>query len=455
MPRHHRLAAAAVLAFAVAASAPAAEKKPFFPYPMKVDQLPNGLTVVRVPFASNGMIAYYSAVRTGSRNEVEAGHTGFAHFFEHMMFKGTKKYPTGEREKILGTLGFDDNAFTTDDCTIYHSFGPANGLERLIEVEADRFMNLEYTEPSFQTEAKAILGEYHKNAAHPELKMEETLDVTAFKKHTYSHTTMGFYDDIKAMPGKYEYSKRFFQRWYRPDNVIVYIVGEFDDAKTMALVKAAYGPWQGKAAQVEIPKEPPQAAPLTVALDWDTPTLSRHVHAWRTPAASLATLDGQVQTVLASYLAGPTSPLYKELVLEKELAEQVGAPYNDHRDPYLFSIAAQLKDEQHRAAVEAAFDRDVKALAAGKVDAKRVADIRANLRYSFLMGLETADDIGNVLAFYGAVLGTPDALDKYFRRVDEVQPADLVKFAKKYLTDQNRTVLTLKSKAAAAQPEGK
>src|SRR5690242_20490588 len=119
MPRLQRLTlAAAVLAFAMAASAPAAAaaKKPFFPYPMKVDTLPNGLVVVRVPFASNGMIAYYSAVRTGSRNEVEAGNSGFAHFFEHMMFKGTKKYPTGEREKLLGGLGFDDNAFTTDDC---------------------------------------------------------------------------------------------------------------------------------------------------------------------------------------------------------------------------------------------------------------------------------------------------------------------------------------------------
>jgi len=454
MPRHHCLAAA-VLAFAVAASAPAADKKPFFPYPMKVDQLPNGLTVARVPFASNGMIAYYSAVRTGSRNEVEAGHTGFAHFFEHMMFKGTKKYPTGEREKILGTLGFDDNAFTTDDCTIYHSFGPASGLEKLIEVEADRFMNLEYAEPSFQTEAKAILGEYHKNAAHPELKMQEALNFTAFKKHTYSHTTMGFYDDIKAMPGKYEYSKSFFQRWYRPDNVIIYIVGEFDDAKAMALVKAAYGPWQGKAAQVDIPKEPPQAAPLAVALEWETPTLPRHVQAWRTPGASLGTLDGQVQTVLASYLAGPTSPLYKELVLEKQLVEQVGAFYNEHRDPYLFPVGAMLKDESNRVAVDAAMDREVKALASGKVDKKRVADIRANIRYAFLMGLETADDIAGALAYTGAVFGAPDALDRYYRRFDEVQPQHLVDFAKKYLTEKNRTVLTLKSKAAASQPEGK
>src|SRR5262249_22612950 len=155
-------------------------------------------------------------------------------------------------------------------------------------------------------------------------------------------------------------------------------------------------------------------------------------------------------------LVGPTSPLYKELVLEKQLAEQIGSTYGDHRDPYLFGLAAVLKEEGHRAAVDAAFDREVKALAAGKVDAKRVADIRANLRYSFLMGLETADEIGNALAFTAAVLGAPDALDRFYRRFEEVQPSHLVDFAKKYLTDKNRTVLTLKAKAATAQHgEGK
>jgi len=97
----------------------------------------------------------------------------------------------------------------------------------------------------------------------------------------------------------------------------------------------------------------------------------------------------------------------------------------------------------------------VKALASGKVDAKRVADIRANIRYSFLMGLETADEIGNALAFTGAVMGAPDALDRYYRRFEEVQPQMLVEFAKKHLTEKNRTVLTLKSKAATAQVEGK
>jgi zinc protease len=438
------LAALALVAAPVSVPAQGQKGKPFFPYPMKVDRLPNGLTVVRVPFASNGMVAYYSAVRTGSRNEVEKGHSGFAHFFEHMMFKGTKRNPEGQRERILGAAGFEDNAYTTDDCTVYHSFGPSSALETLIALEADRFMNLEYSEPSFQTEAKAILGEYHKNAARPELKMDEALMATVFTRHTYGHTTIGYYEDVKAMPEKYEYSKRFFQRWYRPDNVLIYIVGEFDDAKAMEAIRRSYGPWTGKTSPVEIPAEPPQTGPREVHVQWETPTLPRHVMAWRTPASSLATLDGQIQNVLVRYLTGPTSPLYKELVLEKQLVESVGSWYSDHRDPFVFMVNVTLKDEAHRAEVQAAIDREVKALASGKVDPKQVADIRSHIRYGFLMGLETADDVAGALAYVGAVFGAPDSLDRFYRRFEEVQPQHLVDFAKKHLQDKNRTVLTLK-----------
>src|ERR671916_641167 len=103
-----------------------------FPYTLKTDRLPNGLTVVRVPYPSQGIIAYVTLVRVGSRNEVEPGKTGFAHFFEHMMFKGTKNNPEGTRERVMGTFGYDDNAFTADDVTVYYSYGPSAGLPQLI-----------------------------------------------------------------------------------------------------------------------------------------------------------------------------------------------------------------------------------------------------------------------------------------------------------------------------------
>jgi zinc protease len=422
-----------------------------FPYPLKVDRLPNGLTVVRVPFRSPGLVAYFTVVRVGSRNEVEPGKTGFAHFFEHMMFKGTKKHPEGERDRIVASYGFDDNAFTTDDFTAYHSYGPTSGLDALIEVEADRFRNLEYAEPSFRTEALAVLGEYHKNESRPELKMEEQLLGTAFKAHPYRHTTLGFYEDIKAMPEAYAYSRTFFQRWYTPDNTLIFIVGDFDDAAVMKQIRDEYGPWNSKQALVSIPTEPPQKEKRTVHIDWPSSTLPRHVLAWHSPAGSLTTPSAAIQAVLADYLVGPTSPLYKELVLEKQLVETITGDSFPHRDPALFSLYATLKAEQNRAPVNAAITRAIQELSSGKVDAARVKAIQSNIRYGLLMNLESPDDVALQLALYAGIFGTPDALSRHLQNIAKIQPEQLVSFAKRYLVDSNLTVLSL-TPAAGGKP---
>lgn len=428
-------------ALLLAALLTAAPAKNQFPYPIKTTVLKNGLSVTRVPFNSPGLVAYHSVVRVGSRNEVEAGHTGFAHFFEHVMFKGTKSWPEGTRDALLGKLGFSENAFTADDVTVYHLNGPSSALDKLIELEADRFIHLEYSEQTFQTEAKAVLGEYHKNAANPGLKIEEALLSTAFKKHPYQHTTLGFYEDVKAMPTRYAYSKQFFQRWYTPDNVMIFIVGDFDDAKTMAAIERHYGPWAGKATKLEVPAEPPQDAARSVTVTWTNPTLPRLGLYWRTPAASTKTADAATQLVLAAYLAGPTSPLFKSLVLEQQLVESIGADYSEHRDPYLFGVRATLKDEAHRAPVTAAIEKAIGELVAGTVDAKRVSDIRDNMRYSMPMSLETNGDVAHALTYLAGTMGTPDALELRARALAAVKPPDLVAFAKKHLVEKNRTTV--------------
>ncbi|MCY1035884.1 pitrilysin family protein [Corallococcus sp. BB11-1] len=431
------------------ASAQPQESSRFFPYALKTTKLPNGLTVVRVPFNSPGIVAYITSVRVGSRNEVEPGRTGFAHFFEHMMFKGTKSNPEGQRERILGGFGFDDNAFTTDDITVYQAYGPTAGLPRLIELEADRFQNLEYSEPSFQTEALAVLGEYHKSAAAPDLKMEESLAKTAFTRHTYQHTTLGFYDDIKAMPKAYAYSRTFFERWYTPANTTLFIVGDFDDAQVLEAVTKHYGPWKRELTTVAIPAEPAQTKARAVHVDWAQPTQPRHVLAWRTPAARADTPDAALQAILAEYVVGDTSPAYKELVLEKQLVESLYVSSAPHRDPYLFPIDATLQDEKHRAAVDATLRRDVKALVDGKVDAARVKAIQDHLRYGLLMGMDTPRDVAIDLAYYAGVMGPPDALASYLKQLGSVTPKQLTAFAKKHFTDANLTVLTLTPKPAA------
>jgi zinc protease len=430
-----------LVALLVALPAAAAEPVKAFPWPVRTSTLANGLTVMRVPYASPGLVAYYTAVRVGSRNEVEPGHTGFAHFFEHMMFRGTRRFPEGARTALLGSLGFNENAFTSDDVTVYTVTGPTAQLDTLIDLEADRFRNLEYAEEPFKTEAAAVLGEYNKNAANPGLRIEETLLGAAFTKHPYRHTTLGFLDDIQAMPKRYEYSKQFFRRWYTPDNCVVIVVGDFDDAKLMKAIEAAYGPWTGRAASVTIPKEPPLAGPRVAELTWKTPTLPRTGLFFRVPASPPGSKDAALLTVLGQYLAGPTSPLFTSLVLERQLVEKLAPSDDEHRDPFLFGIEAKLKDEAHRVEVDRAMQQALAAVAAGTIDEQRLVDIRDHLRFGVLMELEAPDDIAEALAMAVGISGSADALEQRQQQLAAVTAKDLVAFARAHLVAKNQISL--------------
>src|SRR4051794_40356305 len=163
-----------------------------FPYSYSQEDLPNGLRLVTVPTDFPNIVATYIVVQTGSRNEVEPGHTGFAHLFEHLMFKGTARFPQDKYNETIRDIGASSNAFTTDDFTCYHTTFSKEDLPRVLDMEADRFQNLKYNEAEFKTETLAVLGEYNKNASSPFSKLHEVLVDTAFDKSTYKHTTMGF-----------------------------------------------------------------------------------------------------------------------------------------------------------------------------------------------------------------------------------------------------------------------
>ena len=120
-----------------------------FPFPTEQHTLPNGLRVVLVPYDSPGLVAYYTLMRVGSRNEAEKGRSGYAHFFEHMMFRGTKAHPGKEYNETVTKLGLNTNAFTDFDMTVYHLYGPAKALPTIIDYEGDRFQNLSYDEADF------------------------------------------------------------------------------------------------------------------------------------------------------------------------------------------------------------------------------------------------------------------------------------------------------------------
>jgi len=222
------------------ALAASSQGREVFPYPIDVRDFGSGLKLVGVRFDSPGLAAYYSVVRVGSRHEVEKGRTGFAHFFEHMMFRGTESYPEDEYSEVLRAMGADSNAYTSVDRTVYHILASSRSLPKIVEIESDRFQSLKYSREQFQKEAGAVLGEYNKSAANPFMGLYEKLQETAYDVHPYKHMTIGFLEDIQAMPTMYDYSLEFFRRFYRPEYVTLLVVGDYDWEELSALVERHY-----------------------------------------------------------------------------------------------------------------------------------------------------------------------------------------------------------------------
>jgi zinc protease len=440
------LLAALPLALALAAAAPPTGA---FPYPIHRRTLDNGLEVLFVPYDSPGLAAFFTMFRVGSRDELEPGRSGFAHFFEHLAFRGSKNHSGEEWEHTTKSLGLDTNASTDDDVTFYWLAGPAAALPQVIALEADRFMNLAYGEDDFKVESRAVLGELLKSLASPDFKVHEAARDLAFTRHTYKHTTIGFERDVRDMPSGYRYSLELYRRFYRPDNAVVIAVGDFDEERTFELVRAAYGPWRGQAKgeAAKAPAEPPQTKAKEARFGWPSPILPRLWSGWHTPGAE--DLDATAaQLVLWPYLFGQPSRLYRELVYDRRLVEEIGGDWQPHRDPYLFGYELVLKSAEAEAPARLAVDRALSDLASGQVDAAWLADVKSNVRSSLVMMTDTPYRTGVWLVYYASLTGDPTYLDAVMARVGALGPAELAAFARRHLVPTNRTTVVVASGAA-------
>lgn len=415
------------------------------PYTPRTTVLPNGLRVVTVKTPVEGIMMYISVVRTGSRDEVEQGRSGYAHFFEHMMFRGTPTVSGRAWSAKMASHGADTNAYTTPDYTAYFVVGPTSALPDVVELEADRFMNIAYTEPDFRTEAGAVLGEYNKAAAAPWLKMYEKQSALAFEKHTYGHTVIGHLADIKAMPDGFKYARTFFERFYTPDNTTILVVGDIDDAALNARIAKAYGGWSGKKVEPKVPVEPAQTAPRRGHIDWPTTTARRIWLAWKVPAINPSESEAAAIQIAAQLLFGKTSPVYRELVLEKQTVTRLDLDADWRRDPHLLTVGVELKDAADAQAVEARLVRAAADLAKG-VDAERLAAVKSNVRYGSLLGLSSLSAVGHAYAQYIGVTGDPDAGEASLRQIAAVDAAAVQAVVAKYLVDARRTTVTLAPK---------
>jgi zinc protease len=413
--------------------------------------LPNGLKVIVLKTGFPNVVSVQIPVQTGSRNEFEPGKTGFAHFFEHMMFRGTPEYPPEKYKQIITQAGAKQNAYTTDDYTNYHITFAKEDLETILRTEADRFQHLSYSVEAFKTESRAVLGEYNKNSANPFQKLVEVTRDKAFTAHTYKHTTMGFVQDIEDMPNQFDYSKTFFDRWYRPEYTTVIVAGDINPPEAIRLVEKYWSSWKPGSFRPTIPREPPPRGPVYAHVPWNSSTLPIVTVSFHGPAFSEMDKDHAAIDILYDLHFGPTSDLHRRLVEQEQKIDSLSPVVRNNVDPSLASITARVKKVEDVVYVRDAILSTVAEAKSNQVSARKLSEVKSHARYAFARSLDNTDSIASVLARFVQVRRSFNTLNNYFRLYDAVTPADLSKAASKYLADERLVVSTLSKEAL---PEG-
>jgi zinc protease len=415
-----------------------------FPYDYTIEELENGLKIVSIPLANPHIISYYTIVRSGSRNEIEPGKSGFAHFFEHMMFKGTKAVPREAYDHFLTELGAGTNGFTSDDRTVYFVvFAGKENLESVVKTEADRFINLYYDEEMLKTEAPVIEGEYYASVSNPGRRLSEILRHTAFEQHSYRHTTLGYLEDILDMPNQFEYSQLFKKRFYAPDNTILLVAGDYEHAQLMEYVEKYYGGWEKSNYTLITPEEPPQREQKRAHYDFPSGTLPRLAIGFHGPAYSDETIDKPALDLMAAITFSRSSTIYQKLVIEEQVCQTLYASFPDRRDPHLLTFYATLKNEKDFEYVEAEIFKELERLKTEYVSAEKLADVKSNRKYGLAQKLGTTDGVASALVNYIGLASDPSTVNKVFSLYDSVTPQDIQDMVTKYFTPQNSTVATL------------
>jgi zinc protease len=261
---------------------------------------------------------------------------------------------------------------------------------------------------------------------------------------------MGFLKDIEDMPNQYEYSKVFFDRWYRPERTTVIIAGDVEPAKAVAMVEKYWGMWKRGSFKSNVPVEPAAKAAQYRHVAWQTPTLPLVTVAFRAPAFSETQKDQAALSMLLSLSFGRTSPLFKRLVQDEQKVDQLFDFVPNRVDPTLATIGARVKKPADAVYVRDAILETVARLRDEPVAASALADAKSANKYGLIRSLDNTEAIASTLASYVHFQRSYDTLNNYYRVVDSLSPADLQAAARKYLVDDAMVVTTLSHEALPA-----
>jgi zinc protease len=422
--------------------------------------LDNGLRVFIVEDHATPSLAIVTHYKVGSKDEV-AGRTGFAHLFEHMMFKGSAHTPDGMIDVLFENAGGSTNAFTSADVTVYTDISASNFLETALWLEADRIAGLTDTldQAKLDNQREVVRNERRQSYENQPYGMWHPLTMEALwpKGHGYHWPTIGYHEDlIAASLGDV---KKFFETYYVPNNATMVLVGDIDAAKAKELVTKYLG-WIPRGA---VPKRPTYKTPAPITKEirlnsTDDVQIPKVFMAWRAPALwSPEEAPGELAAYVLS--VGKTSRLYQKLVFEDRLCQDVGAFLDTGDLGSNFFIIATPKPGVDPEKVIAAITAELDKLAAAPPSAGELERVKATWEAGFLAGLEDIMSRGIRLAAYDVQAGDPDYLGKDLERHRNVTGPQISSFVKKYLGKSQRVVLVIspeKPKAGkAAGKEGK
>jgi zinc protease len=421
-------------------------------------RLANGLKVLLVGNSVAPVVTVCVLYRVGSRNEA-VGHTGSTHLLEHMMFKGTPEFNKARGTQIAATLqkiGADFNATTWYDRTNYFETVPSDQLELALRLEADRMRHSFIADEDRQSEMTVVRNELERGQNEPMMVLDEAVYAAAFREHPYHHPTIGWRADVENVPTSR--LKTFYDTFYHPNNATLIVVGDFEEGACLALVEKYFG--AHAATSESIPEvytdEPAQegerrlvvrrAGELAlVQIAWHAPSVlgEGRVLSNVELAARAATVSGAndiyALVVLAAALAhGVTSRLYQSLV-ERELAVAVQANCDQFRDPGLFNVYATVRPGVEPREVESVILSELQRVAEEGLGADEIEKAK---RQIVARTAYDRDGTANVAAQISEAEAVADwrFYETYAARISAVTPEDVRRAARKYFTEDNRTV---------------
>ncbi len=410
-------------------------------------KLENGLRLI---FSEDHSAPVFSIVvnyNVGSRDE-RRGRTGFAHLFEHMMFKGSENVGQNEHPYLIFMNGGSMNGTTNKDRTMYHETLPANQLDLALFLEADRMRSLAITKENLDNQINAVQEERRLGVDNqPYGKTFEARDELAYENFAYGHSVIGSMADLSA--ASVADISGFFKTYYAPNNAVVAIVGDVDTKATLAKAGKYFG---GIARQPAPPEadmtEPAQDAERRLTLEDPLARLSRLDMAYKIPPGSSP--DSDALSVLGSILSsGRSSRFYESIIRQKQVATTVNAGAGETRGPGLFGIVAMAGPGKTLADVEAAIEEEIERVKTGPIADWEMEKARTGARRSFVNGLGSALSRAVQLSQNALFYDNPGRINTRAEAIAKVTAADVQRVARQYLIKTGRTVVLTEPKAAA------